>query len=193
MGWLTPVGDTRTARVRLVNDTYPGRDIAVGHSRDIPRGFLQSLFVGELLAPSRPLWIVSPWISDIELLDNSARQFSALNPNWPASMIRLSRIIETLLERGGKVRIVANDDPHNEDLRSRMASMLERYPSSLHFRQQSDLHAKGITGEGFALDGSMNLTHNGVYRNDEYLIFRTDPASVSQRRLELEHSWEADL
>ena len=169
----------------------PSRDIAASHSRDVPRDFLQSLFVCELLAPSQPLWIVSPWISDVELLDNSGRQFSALNPSWPAAPIRLSRIIETLLDRGGAVRIVVNRDPHNAEFESRISDLIERYAPSLSFRRHADLHEKGITGEHSALDGSMNLTFNGVYRNDEHLIYRTDPAKVHERRLGLDHAWES--
>src|SRR4051812_11953197 len=70
---------------------------------------VQSAFAAELLAPSRPLWISSPWISNLELLDNSGRQFSGLVGSWPPRSIRLVEIITALLQRGGKVVIVTRD------------------------------------------------------------------------------------
>lgn len=45
---------------------YASRDIAA-RGRHVPQDFLQSIFVCEMMAPSDPLWIVSPWISDVEV------------------------------------------------------------------------------------------------------------------------------
>ena len=39
---------------------------------------LQMLFLSELLAPSRCLWLVSPWISDIPVIDNRIERLSRL-------------------------------------------------------------------------------------------------------------------
>jgi len=55
------------------------------------RDLLQGLFAAELIHPSAKLWLFFAWITDIELLDNSARQFSALAPDWPATQIRLRK------------------------------------------------------------------------------------------------------
>ena len=41
------------------------------------RELLESLFAAELLSPSRCLWLVSPWLTDLELLDNRAGAWSA--------------------------------------------------------------------------------------------------------------------
>ena len=38
--------------------------------------------MAELLRPSTHLWIVSPWVSDVPLIDNRARQFGTLAPDW---------------------------------------------------------------------------------------------------------------
>jgi len=166
------------------------RDIATSHTRDVPREFLQSMFVCELLTPSRPLWIVSPWISDVALVENSARQFGAICPGWPATQVRLAHIIEALVDRGGEVAIVVNNDPHNDHFLQRLEILAEANPQALRWRRTPHLHTKGIVSERFCLDGSMNLTHTGVYRNDEHLIYRTDPQVVQERRLELQHFWE---
>ena len=57
------------------------------------RDLFQSLFAAELINPSPKLWLFFAWISDVEILDNSARQFAALEPDWPAAPIRLSQVL----------------------------------------------------------------------------------------------------
>jgi phosphatidylserine/phosphatidylglycerophosphate/cardiolipin synthase-like enzyme len=165
------------------------RDIATAHNRQVPRDFLQSLMVAELLQPSRPLWIVSPWISDVELIDNSARHFSALCSAWPAGPIRLSLIVGALLDHGGQVRVMVNDDTHNDDFALRMATTAQEHAGAFALTRVAELHAKGIISERWCLEGSMNLTYSGVFRNDEQLIYRTDPEVVQQKRLELSRLW----
>ena len=46
------------------------------------RELLELLFTAELLLPSRCLWIISPWLSDLDLLDNRSDAFSSLDPQW---------------------------------------------------------------------------------------------------------------
>lgn len=40
-------------------------------SRAEIREMLEGIFVAELLVPSDSLWLVSPWITDIDILDNA--------------------------------------------------------------------------------------------------------------------------
>ena len=154
---------------------------------------LQSIFVTELLRPSRRLWIVSPWISDIELIDNSARQFSTLCPEWPANKVRVSIVLASLIRRGSHVMVIVNEAHHNDDFVARMRSDNSIPTDSLTIIRSEELHEKGILGDYFTLDGSMNLTFSGVYLNEEHLIYRCDLASVEQRRLELENRWRQHL
>ena len=167
--------------------SYPSRDLTTQErTRDVPADFLQSVFALELLAPSRPLWIVSPWVSDIELLNNEGGRFSALNPDWPNAQIRLVAVLETLAARGGEVVIVTSSDPHNDALERRLHDLGSE---AIRLVREQQLHMKGIVGEHFTLDGSMNLTYNGVHRNEEHLIYRTDPAEVQEHRVELAQRW----
>lgn len=174
-------------------DEHSDRDIATRGSRLVPQDFLQSLFVAELLHPSRRLWISSPWISDIELIDNTARQFSSLNPDWPATRIRLSSVLEALLERGAAVVLITNQSQHNDYFLARMAPLERIHSQRLQIIQSATLHEKGILGDTFTLNGSMNITFGGVYSNEEYLIYRCDPARVAERRLTLEDRWKEHL
>ena len=168
-------------------NSYPSLDIASQHhSREVPAELLQSIFAAELLDPSRPLWIVSPWIRDLELMNNEGGRFSGLNPDWPNAPIRLVEVLATLVARGGEVTIVTTHDPLNEEIAERLTALdLE----AIRLLREPALHMKGIVGARFALEGSMNLTYQGVHRNEERLIYRTDPAKVSEIRIEFEQRW----
>lgn len=168
---------------------YPARDIYAMRSALVPFELLQSLFVAELIRPSARLWISSPWISDIELIDNTARQFASLNPGWPARRIRLSEVLTALIERGAAIVIIVNDDPHSDEFINRIAPLGGLYPGHVILIRQAQLHEKGILGDHFTLNGSMNLTYNGVFINEEYLIYRCDPAVIAERRVVLEGRW----
>jgi phosphatidylserine/phosphatidylglycerophosphate/cardiolipin synthase-like enzyme len=169
------------------------RQIATTGSPIVPIDFLQSIFIAELIHPSRRLWISSPWISDIELIDNRARQFGTLCPDWPATRIRLSRVFETILERGGNLVIIVNDAAHNDEFMSRMQPLERFYNSQVRLVRSSLLHEKGILGDWFSLAGSMNLTYRGVYINQEYLIYTCDSSRVAERRIAFENRWGTEL
>jgi hypothetical protein len=92
----------------------PSRDLhGPAQSRAI-RDLLQTLFAAELISPSAKLWLFFAWISDLEILDNSARQFAALEPDWPAAPIRLSQVLSSLLSRGSAIRLIIREDGHND-------------------------------------------------------------------------------
>lgn len=169
------------------------RDIYAERSNLVPTEFLQSLFVAELIRPSSRIWISSPWINDIDLVDNTARQFGALVPSWPASWIRLSDVLGALLDRGSEVVIIANYDPNNLEFLSRIGLLGEVHPGRVHVIQTANVHEKGILSDNFTIDGSMNFTFRGVNINQEYLGYRCDPQAIHERRLVLEERWRRQL
>jgi hypothetical protein len=175
----------------MKNEKNTARDLFGPGQTGAIRDLLQSLFFAELLKPSALLWLAYGWVSDIEILDNRARQFSPLNPDWPASGIHLSEIIQALIERGGKVALVLRDVEHNKSFLKRpaLASIKEKYPLDFRVALGADVHEKGILGDDFLLSGSMNLTFNGVTVNDEHLTLRTDRASVEEWRVALDQKW----
>lgn len=157
------------------------------------RDLLQSLFIMELLRPSSRLWLAFGWISDIEVIDNRARQFAALQPDWPASGIRLSQIMSALVEAGGKIALVLREIDHNRQFIDAIQPLRARFPDQIKVAMGAVVHDKGILGDDFLLSGSMNLTYNGVTVNDEHLTLRTDMASVQEWRLALEQKWSKVL
>jgi phosphatidylserine/phosphatidylglycerophosphate/cardiolipin synthase-like enzyme len=154
--------------------------------REIP-DLLQSVFAAELLVPSNQLWIVSPWISDIPLIDNEASSFSSVEPEWPPIRIRFSQVLQALIERGTRVTIATRDVDHNRPFRDALESLV---PSGkVRFVYGDDLHEKGILGDEFYLSGSMNFTYNGVHVNTEVLHFITDSATIAEAHITMRERW----
>lgn len=148
---------------------------------------LAGLFGAELCAPSRCLWLVSPWISDVELIDNSAGSFDSLT-RFGKRRIRLAEILVALAGQGAQIVVGTTRDEHN----SRFLGRLRMQAEDLRLAERititvdpSDhLHTKALTGDDFALGGSMNITYNGIQIREESIDLRTDEAFVAQARMD---------
>jgi hypothetical protein len=150
---------------------------------------LQVVFAGELLAPSQQLWLVSPWVSDIPVLDNRGNGFTTLVPEWGRARVRLSTVLLYLAERGAIVHVATRaDEPHNADFLNRLASAGAGVPN-LRVHVAAELHDKGILGDAFYLAGSMNFTYSGISINQEALHFSTDPAAIAQHQVLFRARW----
>src|SRR5262245_13475667 len=91
------------------------------------RDLFQSLFAAELINPGPKIWLFFAWISDVEILDNSARQFAALEPDWPVAPIRLSQVLKALLARGVQIRLIIRDHGHNDYFITRLQTLKGSY------------------------------------------------------------------
>jgi len=150
-------------------------------ARNSARELLQLVFASELLMPSRCLWIVSPWLRDVPVLDNSTGSFLFLCPDFPRSEVRLSRVLRELIDRGTTVVIATRADSGNRQVLDGLQAVGRA--DAVMFHERSELHAKGIVGDRYSLIGSMNLTFNGLERLTEMLVFQNDRGSVEQLRL----------
>ena len=167
--------------VRYIYSRFGSRHVA---------DLLQTIFAAEILRPSTRLWIVSPWISDIPVLDNRANTFSSLAPEWARSRIHLSVVLEWLLGRGTIVHVATRgNEDHNRDFINRIENV-SKGRSGMHLHLSADLHDKGILGDGYHLAGSMNLTHSGISINDEVLQFTTDSANVASHQVAFRARWK---
>jgi phosphatidylserine/phosphatidylglycerophosphate/cardiolipin synthase-like enzyme len=157
------------------------------HSSGEAYALIAALMATELLQPSRCLWLISPWISDLILLDNSAETYDGLR-RWGPRPIRLSEILATLLSSSATVVIGTTPDPHNRQFLDRLSSLAQDARRdrqlSVFVDERNELHTKSIVADDFALVGSMNLTFNGVHLREEYLELRTDQEFVSQARID---------
>lgn len=149
-------------------------------ARNSVRELLQLVFTAELISPSRCLWIVSPWLRDVPVLDNTTGSFSSLGSDFPRSEVRLSRVLQELMTRGSHVVIATRPEAGNRQLTGALES---GGSESFSFLEKSELHAKGIVGDAFWLTGSMNLTYNGIDHLTEMLNFGTAAGPLEQLRL----------
>src|SRR4051812_22681560 len=126
---------------------------------------LAGLFSAELCSPSTCLWLVSPWISDVELIDNSTGGFDALT-RFGRRPIRLVEILAALAGLGTHIVIGTTTDSHNtaflQRLRALAADLRVDRKLTVSIDPSEKLHTKALTGDDFALSGSMNITFNGI-------------------------------
>lgn len=155
-------------------------------SRHEIRELLQGIFVRELLFPSRCIWLVSPWIRNIEVIDNRAATFRSLAPDLPPTGIHLHQVLYKLLERGTQVVLAVRPERENMHFGMNLRNSLEgRIPTdALTVHQRDILHAKGLIGDDFGLTGSMNFTFNGVEIQTELVALERDKAEVAKLRLD---------
>jgi len=152
---------------------------------------LQCLFVSEVLVPSAPLWIVTPWISDVPIIDKRAGGFAGLVPALPQRWIRLGEIIEQQLVRGGSLVVACRPGDHNRSFtdqlkrRSRDLDCERRVRVSL----SPELHEKGILAAKAFLSGSMNLTYNGLRKLEEVVHLTDESDAVARARAAYQDRW----
>ncbi|MCW0021398.1 phospholipase D-like domain-containing protein DpdK [Rhizobium sp. BT-226] len=171
----------------------PSRDLHGPAQSRAVRDLLQSLFVAELMSPSPKLWLFFAWISDVEVIDNSARQFAALQPDWPSAPIKLSEVLRALLSRGIQIRLIIREHGHNDYFIAKLQALKAIFGDQVRWTIEKSFHAKGLLGADYFLSGSMNLTLNGISINGEHLVLRTDPPTVAEQTIELESRWEGLL
>lgn len=149
---------------------------------------IQSMFVAEMLISTGELWIVSPWISNVVVIDNRSGNFDALNPEWGRREVRLVDVLVALMTRGTTVRIVTRADETNRAFIGRMGDATSHLGLEGQFSVtvRDKLHTKGLLLSNSLLTGSMNLTYNGLVINDEWIEFSLDSQELARTRLEFE-------
>jgi phosphatidylserine/phosphatidylglycerophosphate/cardiolipin synthase-like enzyme len=150
------------------------------------RELLQTMFVGELLLAGEKIWIVSPWVSNVVLIDNRTGNFDSLNPEWGRQEIRLVDVLIALMARGSHVVIVTRDLETNIGFINGLRHMSEQHAleAQMTIKMNDSLHTKGILLSNSLLMGSMNLTYNGIEMNDEWIQFSIDSEDIAKTRLE---------
>jgi hypothetical protein len=145
---------------------------------------LSNLLVAALLHPEGELFVVSAWISDIPIIDNSAGGFAAIEPEWGTRWITLTEVLAALAARGLRLRLKMNTTAHNDAFVERFKT-LHPPGADVVIRRDESTHSKGIVGEDFALRGSMNLTYRGLREREETVEIDVDTEAVSTFRIEL--------
>lgn len=159
--------------------------------QDEVKELLQAVFVGELLAPSLCIWLVSPWVSDIPIIDNRAGAFDAMDSTWGPRQLRMLDVLQRCLVVGTSVVVATRPLPHNRPFLDQLTLRAEEIGAAdaLVTCEAEDLHEKGLLGDDFYLSGSMNFTYGGVELLEETVKFDTAEDVVAQARLVFHERW----
>jgi hypothetical protein len=175
----------------------PSRDI---HSRDggkKVRDLLASFFGTLLLGAGtkRPMYLISPWLSDFRLLDNAFGQFKTLlryqthlaeNPS-----IFFSEILIEVSDRL-PVRIITWPDEKSRAFAGKFDKVED---VQVKFEKAQKDHQKGLLSDLFYFEGSMNFTYSGLYLNREKITCNAAFESegnlkINEAYLEFERIWD---
>ena len=158
------------------------------------RELLQTMFLSELLDTRGRLWIVSPWVSNVVLIDNRSGNFDSLTPEWGRREVRLAEVLAALMARGSSVVLVTRGIEINQAFVSALRDQAVRIgvEDQLNVVLRRELHTKGIVLSRSLLLGSMNLTFYGIEINDESIEFCVDAEDVAHARLEFESYLEIE-
>jgi len=149
---------------------------------------LVDLLVGLILSPDK-VWLVSPWLSDFDLLDNRSGNWNCIQPTWGPRFVRFSELLVAAVNSGCDLNCVTIRD----DMNPRFFDQLDRGLSAGHsyFRTEAKrLHTKGLLCSSFFLAGSMNFTYSGTHRNDERVDLIVDPDAIAEAKLEFENRYQ---
>jgi hypothetical protein len=155
-------------------------------SQHAVREVLTMVFAQELLAPSKEVFIVAPWISNIVIFDSQLGQYATLNPEWAKREIRLVEVLVAIAANGTDVHIHTRPDDHNRAFKRRIQESLEDAGLSDQLRWSDHnalLHTKGVWTNRVLIDGSMNLTESGVSFNEEAVTVSFEPDKVAAARV----------
>ena len=144
---------------------------------------ISTLFALELLSPSLKIYLISPWVSDVPILNNSYGQFRSIAPEMAKRWIGLSDLLNILAERGSSVHLLTRGNQTQND------SFLRKLSSHILCKKTDSLHEKGFVTHCFYLRGSMNFTYSGINLNDESVELTTDPTTISQALIEAQNRW----
>ncbi|PRX98008.1 phospholipase D-like domain-containing protein DpdK [Allonocardiopsis opalescens] len=149
---------------------------------------LGALFAAELIHPSKTLWLISPWITDVDVVDNSVGAFSALT-RFGRRPIRLTEVLAALAAEGAQIVVATTTDNRNDTFTRRLRQLARDLNVEDKIRIEADatgrLHTKSITGDDYALAGSMNITRHGIHLREEQVELKTDSEYVAQARTDV--------
>ncbi|AGM42931.1 phospholipase D-like domain-containing protein DpdK [Aeromonas dhakensis] len=146
------------------------------------REVLSAQFCGLILYPEI-IWLISPWMSDFDVIDNRGGQWNFLDPSWGARMISFQEVLATAVNNGCPLRIVTRPDNISKVFIERMRARLSP-DHDMQYKYHDNLHAKGMLTANFFLKGSMNYTWSGANLNDEHLLFTINKAAISDALIE---------
>ena len=146
-------------------------------------------FSGELLRPSKRLTLMSPYMSDFPVLDNGTGSFSALDPAWPATTIKMTSVLRSMLGRGSEVRLACQQGHRENQFVRSLFEHAERDGTFELLKVTSstslDPYRMKRPYADVGSHGSMNFTFSGVELNGELVTLTTDPDRIAALAIEV--------
>lgn len=160
--------------------------------RDLLASFAVTLVLGDF---KRPVYLISPWITDFKLLENSFGQFKSLfslqNGISENPYILFSEALAEISNRLS-IRIITWPDEKSITFVNKIDSFSN---ITVKFEDEQKDHQKGLLSELFYFEGSMNFTYSGVYKNKEKITcniaYDTEgKPKINEAYLEFERIWD---
>ncbi len=137
----------------------------VESDRTVLKDYLRNIFLLELNKPSKNFIIISAYLTDFELIDNTRMNYQILPDD---KIYKLFEILNLIGKKRGQLNIyIMKDDNNNKPA-------LDYFTNNQHvvIHEVQALHIKAIYATDYELFGSFNLTSNGINRNIECGIFK---------------------
>jgi hypothetical protein len=153
---------------------------------------LTSLLASLLIQPGK-VWLVSPWVSDFDLIDNRNLEWRMIGPHWGGRQIRFSEVLADAVNQGCHLQLVTNNVQENDAFKQRLVDRINSASRGrFHHIKSERLHTKGLLAHIFFVKGSMNFTYSGTNVNEEHLTITLDSDEVSEARLEFEERYSGN-
>ena len=150
--------------------------------------FLLNEVLASQLAGGHQFWVVAPWVTDFPLASPYHVSFQEVVADRREAL-HLFDVLYQLAANGGEVRVVVGDDARYHPPLRQLAGRSDR----IQVRALVALHAKAYAGRYGALEGSFNLTGQGVNQNAELYHYYYDDQNVAAvRRRCVEHFARAE-
>jgi len=133
-------------------------------------------FIGYTLYHSDRVGIVSPWLSDIEII-------FPVNTRFEERQMYLSEAIEKLNGETEVTVLILKGQQSNDYIQSRLSEAVQVH-------KVDDLHAKAVIGEEAVYVGSANITHGGLMVNRELCQIVENEYESVERYIEAELDFE---
>ncbi|MGA4792242.1 phospholipase D-like domain-containing protein DpdK [Nocardia sp. AB354] len=151
---------------------------------------LSTALLVELAHPGDSVWLVSGWITDIEVIDNTQGAFDTLLGDNPPAVCRLSQILSLIADAGARIHVVTRDNAHNRIFAAHLERALTDPERQLDLHFDDKIHEKTLCGRNWMLTGSMNFTISGLGDNEESVTYKIDDPEIAQAHLDFTERWK---
>jgi hypothetical protein len=146
---------------------------------------LSNLMISLVLDPAKDLIIDSPWIQDLDLIDNRGNEYVWIFPEHERKRISLIEILYRLAQYGTKIIIHTKPDNNNNVFVDRFRAKISSEFPNCKIILNATTHSKGIVCDNFFLGGSMNITYSGVHIAREQVRLTAEKSAIAAHLLEL--------